>query len=151
MALGKSPRRRKAVASPTDAPQSPGRQRKSAPTKTVSAKGRIKAGQHQHRTLTVDIPTAPCLGNFLSPLDALVAVSYSPTLLAAAARLQNMFGSQLTLELVCRTAPATMSKIWLHLHLCHPSMVLTMLLLRKAPSALSVMKNSLCRQVPLLH
>ena len=89
MALGKSPQRRKVAAPSADAPSSPGRLRKSAPVKTVSAKGKAKAGQtRQQRTLTVDIPAAPFLGNFLSPLDYAVVeqVSYSSILLAAGCR-----------------------------------------------------------------
>lgn len=71
MALGKSPQRRKAAGPYADVTLSPDRQPKSVPSKTATSKGKARAGQtHQHRLLTVDIPTGPCLGNFLSPLDA---------------------------------------------------------------------------------
>lgn len=130
MALGKSPQRRRAAAPSADAPSSPGRQRKSAPAKTVLAKGKAKAGQtRQHRTLTVDIPTAPFLGNFLSPLDYAVAeqVSYSSMMLAADCK-DCKTPVAAKLGHVCRTASSSVSEGLLHLQLCLPSMVSTLAL-----------------------
>lgn len=80
MALGKSPQRRKAAAPDPDAPVSPDRHRKSVSRKTAIPKGKAKAEKaRQYRPLTVDIPTAPSLCSFLTPLDTAVAEHVSNT------------------------------------------------------------------------
>ena len=71
MALSSPSRKHKKIAArPADVPVSPGRQRSSTGTKPAAVKGKPNSGKtRQHFPLTVDIPTAPFLGNFLSPLD----------------------------------------------------------------------------------
>lgn len=71
MALGKSPQKqRKAGARSSDALVSPARHRHSTTSKPTTSKAKARVRRTaQHLPLTVDIPTAPFLGNFLSPLE----------------------------------------------------------------------------------
>lgn len=138
MALSKSPRRRKAAAPSPDVPISPDRHRKSVSTRTATSKGKAKAGSARpYRSLTVDIPTAPSLCNFLAPLGSVVAEhvsSIGKAQVAAAGCIICKAPSQLTSGCKCRTL---MLELFQHLQPRHRPVVWPMLVCREAPTALT--------------